>query len=71
EGGQTAVYQLEEYETDRRHAMLVSILLDTAATLTDEILNLPVHDRLPNKCVSLKSMTLTPERQVIGKWTLS
>ncbi len=44
EGGQTAVYQLEEYETDRRHATLVAILLDTAATLTDEILNL--HDRL-------------------------
>jgi Transposase and inactivated derivatives, TnpA family len=44
EAGQTAVYQLEEYETDRRHATLVAILLDTAATLTDEILNL--HDRL-------------------------
>lgn len=44
EGGQTAVYQLEEYETERRHATLVAILLDTAATLTDEILNL--HDRL-------------------------
>ncbi|MFM0609730.1 Tn3 family transposase [Paraburkholderia sediminicola] len=44
EGGQTAVYQIEEYETDRRHATLVAILLDTSATLTDEILNL--HDRL-------------------------
>ncbi|MEM5451222.1 hypothetical protein [Paraburkholderia guartelaensis] len=44
EGGQTAVYQIEEYETDRRHATLIAILLDTTATLTDEILNL--HDRL-------------------------
>lgn len=44
EGGQTAVYQIEEYETDRRHATLIAILLDTSATLTDEILNL--HDRL-------------------------
>ncbi len=44
EGGQTAVYRIEEYETDRRHATLVAIMLDTAATLTDEILNL--HDRL-------------------------
>ncbi|VVE55581.1 transposase [Pandoraea sputorum] len=44
EGGQTAVYQVEEYEPARRHATLVAILLDTAATLTDEILNL--HDRL-------------------------
>jgi len=44
EGAQTAVYQLQEYEIERRHATLVAILIDTAATLTDEILNL--HDRL-------------------------
>ena len=44
EGAQTAVYQLEEYEPDRRHATLVAILLDTAATLIDETLDL--HDRL-------------------------
>lgn len=44
EGAQTAVYQLEEYEPIRRHAMLVAILLDTSATLTDETLDL--HDRL-------------------------
>ena len=44
EGAQTAVYQIEEYETVRRHAMLVAILIDTAATLTDEILDL--QDRL-------------------------
>jgi hypothetical protein len=44
EGGQTAVDQIEEYEADRRHATLIAILLDTSATLTDEVLNL--HDRL-------------------------
>lgn len=44
EGAQTAVYQIEEYEINRRHAMLVAIVIDTAATLTDEILDL--HDRL-------------------------
>jgi hypothetical protein len=44
EGAQTAVYQIEEYETERRHAMLVAILIDATATLTDEILDL--HDRL-------------------------
>jgi len=44
EGAQTAVYQLEEYEPDRRHATLVAIFLDTAATLIDETLDL--HDRL-------------------------
>ncbi|WP_175165385.1 hypothetical protein [Paraburkholderia fynbosensis] len=44
EGGQTAVYQIEECETDRRHATLVAILRDTAATPTDEIPN--PRDRL-------------------------
>jgi TnpA family transposase len=44
EGAQTAVYQLQEYETTRRYATLVAILLDTLATLTDETLEL--HDRL-------------------------
>jgi hypothetical protein len=38
EGGQTAVYQLEEYEPDRRHATLVALMIETAATLTDEAL---------------------------------
>jgi hypothetical protein len=38
------VYQIEEYEVERRHATMVAILIDTAATITDEILNL--HDRL-------------------------
>ena len=44
EGAQTAVFQLQEYEPLRRYATLVAILLDTAATLTDETLEL--HDRL-------------------------
>jgi TnpA family transposase len=44
EGAQTAVYQIQEYETSRRYATLVAILLDTLATLTDETLEL--HDRL-------------------------
>jgi TnpA family transposase len=44
EGAQTAIYHLKDYELQRRYATLVAILLDTAATLTDEILDL--HDRL-------------------------
>ncbi len=44
EGAQTAAFQIADYEIDRRHAMLVAIVIDTAATLTDEILDL--HDRL-------------------------
>ena len=48
EGAQTAVYQLQEYESPRRHGTLVAILLDTMATLTDEILEL--HDRIIGTC---------------------
>jgi hypothetical protein len=46
EAGQTAVYQLKvkEYEPTRRHGTLIALLIETSATLTDEILDL--HDRL-------------------------
>ena len=44
EAGQTAVYQFKEYEPDRRHGTLVALMIEAAATLTDEILDL--HDRL-------------------------
>ena len=44
EAGQTAVYQLKEYEPSRRYGTLVALLIETSATLTDEILDL--HDRL-------------------------
>jgi hypothetical protein len=44
EAAQTAVYQLKEYEPERRHGTLVALMIETAATLTDETLDL--HDRL-------------------------
>jgi len=44
EAGQTAVYQLKEYEQARRHGTLVALMIETAATLTDEIVDL--NDRL-------------------------
>jgi TnpA family transposase len=44
EGAQSAVYQLKDHEPLRRHATLAAIALDTAATLTDQVLEL--HDRL-------------------------
>ena len=44
EGAQTTVYHLRDFETERRHATLVAILIDTEATLTDEILDM--HDRM-------------------------
>ena len=44
EGAQTAVFQLQECETERHYATLVAILVEATATLTDEILDL--HDRM-------------------------
>ena len=44
EAGQTAVYQFKEYEQARRHGTLVASMIETAATLTDEIIDL--NDRL-------------------------
>ena len=44
EGAQITVYHLLDFEAERRHATLVAILLDTEATLTDEILDM--HDRM-------------------------
>ena len=40
EGTQTTAYQIEEYESERRYATLVAIVLDTIATLTDDILEM-------------------------------
>ena len=44
EAAQTAVNDLRDYERARRHATLVALMVETAATLTDEIVDL--HDRL-------------------------
>lgn len=44
EAAQTAVTDLRDYEKTRRHATLVALLVETAATLTDEIVDL--HDRM-------------------------
>jgi TnpA family transposase len=44
EASQTVVYHLKEYEPDRRYGTLVALMVETAATLTDEILDL--NDRL-------------------------
>ncbi|ERB26838.1 transposase domain protein [Escherichia coli 3-475-03_S3_C2] len=43
EGGQMTAQHLRELERNRRHATLVAVLLDTRATLIDEIIDL--HDR--------------------------
>jgi TnpA family transposase len=43
EGGQMTVQHLQDLEEQRRYATLVAIVLDTAATLTDEIIALHEH----------------------------
>jgi hypothetical protein len=44
EAAQTAVYHFKDYEPDRRYGTLVALMIETAATVTDEILDL--NDRL-------------------------
>src|SRR5260370_877359 len=44
EAAQTAVYHFKEYEPDRRYGTLVALMIENAATVTDEILDL--NDRL-------------------------
>jgi TnpA family transposase len=44
EAAQTAVNDLRDYERTRRHATLVALLVETSATITDEIIEL--HDRI-------------------------
>ncbi len=44
EAAQTAVTDLKDYETTRRHASLVALLVETSASTTDEIVDL--HDRM-------------------------
>ncbi|MCP4899413.1 MAG: Tn3 family transposase [bacterium] len=43
EGGQMTAQHLRDFEPTRRHATLVAVILDTRATLIDEIIDL--HDR--------------------------
>ncbi len=41
---QTSVFHLRRFDDEQRHAMIVSLLLETRATLTDEIL--AMHDKI-------------------------
>jgi len=44
EGAQMSAQHLRDLETRRRHATLIAVLLDTAATITNQILDM--HDRI-------------------------
>lgn len=47
EGGQMTAQHLMDFERNRRYATLVAIVLETTATITDEIIDL--HDRIIGK----------------------
>jgi TnpA family transposase len=65
EGAQTTVYHLRDFEIERRNATLVAILLDTEATLTDEILDM--HDRMIGSAFAKAKRSYEASFQESGK----
>lgn len=65
EGGQMTAQHLRELEWNRRHATLVAVLLDTRATLIDEIIDL--HDRFMSSLFSKARRNHTERFQQSGK----
>ncbi len=65
EGAQTTVYHLKDFEPQRRQATLVAILLDTQATLIDEILDL--HDRMVGSAFAKAKRAYEASFQQSGK----
>jgi len=65
EGAQTTVYHLRDFEAGRRYATLVAILLDTEATLTDEILDM--HDRMIGSAFAKAKRSYEASFQETGK----
>ena len=58
-------YHLRDLEAQRRHATLVAILLDTEATLTDEILDM--HDRMIGSAFAKAKRSYEAAFQEAGK----
>ena len=65
EGAQTDVPHLRDFETARRHGTLVAILLESTATLTDEILDM--HDRIIGSAFAKAKRTYTTSFQESAK----
>ncbi|HBZ3691386.1 TPA: Tn3 family transposase, partial [Klebsiella pneumoniae] len=65
EGGQMTAQHLRELERNRRHATLVAVLLDTRATLIDEIIDL--HDRFMSSLFSKARRNHAERFQQSGK----
>ena len=65
EGGQMTSQHLQDLEPNRRHATLVAVVLDTQATLIDEIIDL--HDRYLGAVFSKAKRTHAEQFQNSGK----
>jgi Tn3 transposase DDE domain len=65
EGAQTDVPHLRDFETTRHHGTLVAILLESTATLTDEILDM--HDRIVGSAFAKAKQTYTTSFQESAK----
>ena len=65
EGGQMTAQHLRDLEPARRHATLVAVLLDTQATLLDEIIDL--HDRFMGSMFSKAKRKHTDQFQQSGR----
>ena len=65
EGGQMTSQHLRDLEPTRRHATLVAVILDTQATLIDEIIDL--HDRFLGAVFSKAKRTHAEQFQNSGK----
>lgn len=65
EGGQMTAQHLRDLESSRRYATLVAIILDTRATLIDEIIDL--HDRFMGSLFSKAKRTHAERFQRSGK----
>lgn len=65
EGGQMTAQHLRDLEAKRRHATLVAVILDTRATLIDEIIDL--HDRFMDSLFSKAKRKHADRFQQSGK----
>lgn len=65
EGGQMTAQHLRDLEPERRHATLAAVILDTQATLIDEIIDL--HDRFMGALFSKAKRTHSERFQESGR----
>jgi len=65
EGGQMTPYDLAKFESTRRYATLVALVIENTATITDEIIDL--HDRIIGKLFNAAKNKHQKQFQQFGK----